>query len=192
MDLDRIITRCRQGDTAAFDTLVNHYQQRIYDLACSLLRDETAAHDVVQDTFLKVYRRLHTFQGQASFETWLIAIAVNCGRDHLRRRKVRQALSLNNLTPGWLRRLAGREEGPEAQFERRQQRQTIWSLVDRLDDRLRLTLILRYRYGLSCDEVGQALGIATTTVYDRLSEGRRQLRQMLEGDQDVELFFHQR
>lgn len=192
MDLDRIITRCRQGDTAAFDILVSRYQPRIYDLACSMLRDETAAHDVVQDTFLKVYQRLHTFQGEAGFETWLIAIAANCARDHLRRRKIRQALSLDNLTPGWLRRLARREEEPEAQVERRQRRRTIWSLVDRLDDRLRLTLILRYRYGLSCDEVGQALGVATTTVYDRLSEGRRQLRRMLEEEQDVELFFHQR
>jgi DNA-directed RNA polymerase specialized sigma24 family protein len=55
LDLDRIITRCWQGDTAAFDILVSRYQPRVYDLACSMLRDETAAHDVVQDTARRLW-----------------------------------------------------------------------------------------------------------------------------------------
>ncbi len=189
LDLDRIIARCRQGDTIAFDALVNHYQARIYDLACVIVRDQTAAHDVVQETFLKVYKQLHTFQGQSTFETWLIAIAANCCRDHLRRQKVRQALSLDHLTPAWLHRLARREHQPEALVEQRQQRHTIWTLVDGLDDQLRLPLILRYRYALSCKEVGQVLGIATTTVYERLGKGRRRLREMLEEEQDAEPTF---
>jgi RNA polymerase sigma-70 factor, ECF subfamily len=184
LKIDQVIARCRQGDTTAFDTLVSHYQARVYDLACSILRDETAAHDVVQDTFLKVYERLHTFQGQSAFETWLIAVATNCCRDHLRRRQVRQALSLDNLAPHWLRRLVGREERPEAHFESMQRRRSIWARVDKLDERLRLVLILRYRYDLSCGEIGEVLGIATTTVYDRLSEARRRLRQQMERDAD--------
>jgi RNA polymerase sigma-70 factor, ECF subfamily len=179
LNLDQVIARCRQGDATAFDSLMNRYQDRVYDLACIILRDNEAAKDAVQDTFLRVYQRLDGFQGEAAFETWLTTIAINCCRDHLRRRQVRQALSLNNLTPGWLRRLARREWQPEAQVERSHERQTIWSLVDRLDERLRLTLILRYRYGLSCPEIGKALGVATTTVYGRLNEARQRLAELL-------------
>lgn len=182
MDLDRIIDRCQQGDTAVFDQLVNQYQARIYDLACFMVRDETAAHDIVQETFIRVYQRLHTFQGQSTFETWLIAIATNCSRDYLRRQRLRQTLSLEALTPRWLRRLAGRQEQPEQHFERTQQ--NIWFWVDRLDERLRLVMLLRYRYELSCPEIGQVLGIATTTVYDRLGEGRQRLREMLQDEKD--------
>jgi RNA polymerase sigma-70 factor, ECF subfamily len=177
--LDQLIARCRQGDAAAFDELMNRCQDRVYDLACVILRDDEAAKDAVQDTFLRVYQRLDSYQGDAAFETWLTTIAVNCCRDQLRRRQVRRALSLENLTPGWLRRLARRDEQPEAQAERRYERRTIWSLVDQLDERLRLTLILRYRYGLNCSEIGEALGIATTTVYGRLTEARQRLSELL-------------
>jgi RNA polymerase sigma-70 factor, ECF subfamily len=189
LNLDQIVARCRQGDTAVFDYLVDHYQVRIYDLACSILRDETTAHDVVQDTFLKAYERIDSFQGQARFETWLIAIATNCCRDHLRRRRVRRALSLDNLTPAWLRRLARRDQQPEIRFEQIQRRRDLWALVDQLDERLRLTLILRYRYDLSCVEVGQILGVATTTVYARLGQGYRRLRLMVEEEKHVESSF---
>lgn len=191
MNIDWIVARCREGDTAVFKTLVDHYQARIYDLACAILRDETAAHDIVQDTFLKVFERLDTFQGQSAFETWLIAIATNCCRDYLRRRKVRQALSLDNLTPAWLRRLARRDQQPEVLFEHIERRRRVWALVDKLDERVRLTIILRYRYGYSCPEIGEILGVATATVYDRLSEGRRRLLQMSQEEEaHVELSFY--
>jgi RNA polymerase sigma-70 factor, ECF subfamily len=174
------MARCRQGDTAAFDYLMNRYQDRIYDLACVILRDEQEAKDVVQETFLRAYQRLDGYRGEASLETWLVAIAANYCRDLLRRRRARQTLSLETLTPRWLRRLAGRNPQPEAEAARNQQRREIWALVDELDERLRLVLILRYRYELSCAEIGEALGIATTTVYGRLTEARRRLSDLME------------
>lgn len=189
MNIDQIVARSRRGDTAVFDYLVDHYQTRIYDLAYSMLHDEAAAHDAVQDTFLKAYERLDSFQGESSFETWLIAIATNCCRDQLRRRKVRQSLPLENLSPAWLRRLSRRDQQPETQLEQAQRRRAIWALVDKLDERLRLTLILRYRYNLSCPEISDVLDIATTTVYDRLGEGRRRLWQLAQEEEDVEETF---
>jgi RNA polymerase sigma-70 factor, ECF subfamily len=191
LNIDQIIARSRPGDTAVIELIVDEYQVRLYDLAYSMLRDEAAANDAVQDTFIKVYERLHTFQGQSAFETWLIAIATNCCRDHLRRRQVRRALSLDNLTPAWLRRLARRDQQPEVQFERNERRRKTWALVDKLDERLRITITLRYRYGYSCPEIGELLGIATTTVYDRLGEGRRRLVELSEAEgSDVDLSFN--
>jgi RNA polymerase sigma-70 factor, ECF subfamily len=178
LNLDQLLDRCRQGDAAAFTQLMHEYQARVYHAACAILRDEVAARDMVQETFLRVYERLDGFQGEAAFETWLLAITANCCRDHLRRRRLRRALSLENLTPAWLRRLARRDQQPEVQFESLERRRKLWRLLDRLDDRLRVTLILHYDFGMSGEEIGDALGIAKTTVYGRLSQGRRRLYEL--------------
>ena len=174
-----IVRSCQRGDLVAFDTLFARYQDRIYDLACAILQDEAEAEDAVQDTFLRVFQRITGYRGESSFETWLIALTVNCCRDRLRRRKVRQALSLERLAPRWLARALGLGHDPATTFERQERRRSLWAMVDRLDDRLRLPLILRYHYGLTCSEVADVLGLTTGTVYGQLSEGRRRLRQML-------------
>ena len=183
-DIENLVALCKEGDERAFEQLIVRYQNRIFDLTFTILRDEAEAKDATQDTFLRVYRRIGSFEGRSAFETWLIAIATNICRDRLRRRKVRAALSLEQLTPRWLRRLSRAEDEPPQQYARRRREERVWTAVDELEERLRLPLILRYRYDLSCGEIGEVLGIATTTVYGRLSEGRKRLGAMLqENDQ---------
>jgi len=178
--IETIVQRCQQGDLAAFATLFTRFQHRIYDLACAILHDEVDAEDTVQDTFLRAFERIADFRGESSFETWLVAIAVNRCRDRLRRRRARRTLPLESLKPPWLARLLGLGQDPEAVLEWREGRASLWAMVDRLDDRLRLPLILRYHYGLRCDEVARVLDLTTGTVYGQLSEGRRLLRQVLQ------------
>ena len=178
-DARDLVQRCRGGDLHAFAALFERFQDRLYDLAWAILRDEAEAEDAVQDTFLRVFERIDRYRGESSFETWLVAVAINACRDRLRRRKVRQALSLDWLGPRWLARALGRGENPAEAVQRQEHRRSLWDTVDRLGERHRLPLILRYHYGLSCGEVAEALGLATGTVYVRLSEGRRRLRQML-------------
>ena len=176
-----LVQRCRAGDEYAFATLFERFQDRLYDLSWAILRDETEAEDAVQDTFLRLFERIDRYRGASSFETWLVAVAVNICRDRLRRRKVRRALLFDWLAPGWLPRILGRGEDPAAEALQREERRSLWDAVDRLDQRHRLPLILRYHYGLSCGEVAEVLGLTTGTVYVRLSEGRQSLRQMLLG-----------
>jgi RNA polymerase sigma-70 factor (ECF subfamily) len=178
-DVRDLVQRCRAGDLHAFAALFERFQDRLYDLAWAILRDEAEAEDAVQDTFLRVFERIDRYRGESSFETWLVAVTINVCRDRLRRRKVRQALSLDWLRPGWLTRVPGRGEDPAEAVQRQEHHRSLWDTVDRLDERHRLPLILRYHYGLSCGEVAEALGLATGTVYVRLSEGRRRLRQMM-------------
>lgn len=177
--IETIVQSCRQGDLAAFAALFTRFQDRVYDLACAILHDEVEAEDAVQDTFLRAFEHIDDFRGDSSFETWLVAIAVNRCRDRLRRRKRRRALPLEDVAPRWLARVLGRSQDPETALEWRERQSSLWETVDRLDDRLRLPLILRYHYGLRCDEVALVLGLTTGTVYVQLSEGRRRLRQML-------------
>jgi RNA polymerase sigma-70 factor (ECF subfamily) len=118
--------------------------------------------------------RIDSFAGTAAFETWLISIAVNHCRDRLRRRKVRQVLSLSGL------RLSSSRRDPAAMLEERLFQDALWQMVNQLDDRLRLPFILRYRYDYSCGEAADILGLAVNTIYEQLSRARRQLRQMAE------------
>jgi RNA polymerase sigma-70 factor (ECF subfamily) len=173
-NLDRLVQRCRQGDLCAFTELFHACQARVYRLAIAILRDEKDAEDTVQDVFVRVFERVQDYRGESAFTTWLTAIAVNCCRDKLRRRRVRRALSLD--------RLRGRaSEGDLAEVvARRQQRQTLWALVDRLEDKYRLPVILHYHEGLPCDEVARALGLRVSTVYSRLNTARLRLRAMVQ------------
>jgi RNA polymerase sigma-70 factor, ECF subfamily len=173
-----LIARCQQGDLRAFAALFDHYQDQLFDLACAILDDREAAKDAVQDTFLAVFQKIGNFRGDAAFDTWLTAILINQCRQKLRYRKLRRALSLDNLRAGWLRKAAGQPENPATVVAERQQKQALWAMVNELDDRLRLPILLRYRYGFSCPEIAEALGLSVNTIYDQLSQARRQLRQL--------------
>jgi RNA polymerase sigma-70 factor (ECF subfamily) len=174
-DINAIVQRCCEGDLEAFAALFRCYQPRLYDLACTILRDEEMAADAVQDVYLAVFQKINSYQGDAAFETWLIAITVNQCRSRLRRRRVRQILSLESLRGT----LLGRGKSTEAQVEERQQKDTLWQTVDRLEDRLRLPLILRYRHGLPAGEVAHVLDIPINRLYQQLYEGRQRLRLLL-------------
>lgn len=171
--LDELVHRCQRGELAAFTELFRHYETRIYRLAMTILRNERDAEDAVQDVFLRVFERIRDYRGESSFETWLTAIVVNVCRDRLRRQKVRRVLSLDRL-----RGQIGSDDVAEVVADRLQ-RQTLWSLVDRLEEKYRLPVILHYHENLPCGEVARILGLRTSTVYSRLNTARLRLRVML-------------
>lgn len=173
-----MVSQCQEGHLDAFTALFNHCQNHVYDVACAILRNEAAAEDAVQDTFLAVFQKIGSYKGEASFETWLIAITINQCRMRLRKQKVRQFLSLERLSRERLFGSRGSGEGVADTVHQRQRRQTLWELVDQLDDRLRLPLILRYRYALPCGEIANILGRRQSTVYQHLHEGRKLLEKM--------------
>lgn len=177
-DIKKVVHLCQEGHLDAFTTLFTHYQRHVYDLACAILRDNTAAEDVVQDTFLAVFQKIEGFKGESAFETWLTAITVNQCRMHLRKRNVRQFLSLEQLSPRRLFRLSGRQQDIDELVHNRQCRQDLWDMVNHLQDRLRLPMILRYRYALSCGDIAIILNKRTSTIYQQLNEGRRFLEEM--------------
>jgi RNA polymerase sigma-70 factor (ECF subfamily) len=176
--LTQLVSRCQQGDLEAFALLFRRFRQHVYDLACVILRDNVAAQDAVQDTFLRVMEKIDTFAGDAAFETWLTAVTVNICRSHLRRQKVRRFLSLANLRPGQLLHAGVAAPNPAGLVEERLYRQSLWQMVNSLPDRLRLPLILRYRYALSCADIAEILDVKLGTVYQQLNEGRRQLEKL--------------
>ena len=174
----QLVSRCQQGDLRAFADLVEQYQDRLFDIAWTILRERESAKDAVQETFLTAFQKIEGFRGESALATWLIAIVVNQCRSKLRRQKARRLLSLDNLSPHRLFATGKQNTDPATIVGRRLQQEALWQLVDQLDDRLRLPILLHYRYGMSGDEIARVLAIAKSTVYERLSQGRKRLRQM--------------
>lgn len=169
-DVDFLILRCQQGELAAFTDLFRMHETQVYRLAITILHNEQDAEDVVQDVFLRIFQQINRYQGKSSFKTWLTTIVVNTCRDRLRRKKVRKAFSLD-----WIRGHASDQDVAQEVSER-QDTQQLWSCVNQLDDKLRIPLILHYHERISCDEIGQILGVKTSTIYARLNKARKQLR----------------
>ena len=185
LDIQAVVFQCQEGHLEAFTDLFSHYQNKVYDVALAIMGDESTAEDIVQDTFLAVYLKIDGYRGESRFDTWLTAIAVNECRMRLRKRKIRQALSLEQLSPRRLLRLSGRDETIPDIVHNRQRDENLWDTVDRLPERLRLPVILRYRYGLSCGEIASILKRRTSTIYQQLHEGRRDLESMAREDESA-------
>jgi RNA polymerase sigma-70 factor (ECF subfamily) len=173
-ELDDLLLACQNGDLSAFDELFRIYGERIYRLAASILRDDREGEDALQETCLRVFLNIHKYHGQAAFTTWLTAVVVNVCRDRLRRMKLRRAIRLD-----WLNREPG-DPGPDLPeiIHERWQRQRLWASVDRLDDKLRLPVILVYQEGLPVGEAAAILGIPLSTAYSRLNTALDWLRSM--------------
>jgi RNA polymerase sigma-70 factor, ECF subfamily len=81
----RVLARARDGDLAAFEDIVRHYQADLFRLACHLVRDRTTAEDVTQEAFIRAFRFLRSYRGDSPFSSWLMRILRNCAMDALRR-----------------------------------------------------------------------------------------------------------
>lgn len=177
-NIQEVVRRCQEGQLDAFATLFSDYQNYVHDLACTVLRDRADAEDVVQDTFLAVFQHIADYRGNSTFKTWLTAVTVNQCRLRLRWRRSRLVFSLEQLSPSKLFRSASRGEDLSDVVQRRQQQQTLWQMIDDLPERLRLPMILRYRYALPCADIATVLNKRKSTIYQDLKEGRRELEKM--------------
>ena len=176
-----LIRRCQQGDELAIEDLVRRYQNYVYRLCYLVMRDEQDAEDMTQEAFIRACRALPRFEIREgiSFEAWLYRIAVNCCRSRLRR-KWYQVVPWQHL--GFGERIAANpEDRPERVFLRDEQRSQVLSAIDKLGEKHRLVIILRYYADLSNEEIATVLKIPSGTVRSRLHTARQRLRELLAG-----------
>jgi RNA polymerase sigma-70 factor (ECF subfamily) len=174
------------GDDSAFEALVVRYQHRVFRLACRLT-SETDAPDVVQDTFLQVYRHVSAFRGHSQFSTWLYRIATNAALMHRRARARRPALSLDEFLPRFDAD-GGLEATPDALrvasraeelLDRRVLATKTQEAIEGLPNLYREAFVLRDLEELSTDEVAHVLGVETATIRQRVHRARLMVREYL-------------
>ena len=156
-----------------FERLVPEHQQRIYRILLGLVRDPDTADNLTQECFVRAYQKRASFRGESSVGTWLVSIAINLARDHVRNRRM----------GFWRRLLAGPVEEREEAFanasDRRssaeqrliaaQQLSEVWQVVDGLSARQREVFLLRFVEELALEEIAQATGMQVGTVKAHLS-----------------------
>jgi RNA polymerase sigma-70 factor (ECF subfamily) len=186
VDIDdaALIARCRAGDVAAFEPLVEKYRQRVWRLAYSTLRDREEAWDVSQEAFIRAFQALPSFRGQSAFYTWLYRIVMNVAADRARSRGAQGRAFGTERVPeeDWERVLPDQnpgEEAPDAAAARREQRAKIMRALDTLSGDHRTIIMLSDLEGLSYREIAETLEIPMGTVMSRLHNARKRLRAAL-------------
>src|SRR5712671_7708881 len=163
-----LVARARAGDAQAFTDLVNHYERKIYRLAKHITQNDEDAEDVLQETFLKAFEHLGSFQGQSKFYTWIVRIAVNESLMKLRKRKSDRTVPLDEPVDTGedtvVREIAVWEENPEQQYSREELGQILDEAVDTLRPAFRTVFVLRDIEELSTEETAEALGISVPAV----------------------------
>jgi RNA polymerase sigma-70 factor (ECF subfamily) len=153
--------------------MVAEYSAPVYRLAFSILLDPADAQDAAQDTFMQAAAGLRRYQVGTNFKAWLLKIAVNNCRMALRKRAARRALQQAWET---LTGLAPHQPGTEAQVVLDETRAELWSIVDGLDEKHRLVVVLRLAHDMTVSEISQVLGVNEKTVYTRLYDAFARLR----------------
>ena len=178
-----LVERARAGDAQAFTTLVNKYERKIFRLAKHITQNDEDAEDVLQESFLKAYSNLDTFQGQSKFYTWLVRISVNEALMKLRKRKSDRTVSLDEPhetdEDTVTREIAVWDEDPEKKYSQEELRDILSKAVDGLKPGFRTVFVLRDIEELSTEETAEALGISVPAVKSRLLRARLQLREKL-------------
>jgi RNA polymerase sigma-70 factor (ECF subfamily) len=187
-----LLERCRQGDLTAFDDIVAHHQDRVFNLCYWVLGDRDDAADAAQEAFVRAFRALGRFRGDSAFSTWLHRIAVNVSNDMIQRKR-RVPLLYADLASG-----ENGSESDAAEFQpidtgeepsrvvlRLERTEAVRQALAKLPDHYRIVLVLFDLHSHSYEEVSTLLELPLGTVKSRLSRARQALRELLQGQWEL-------
>lgn len=170
-----LVRRVQRGDGAAFDLLVRKHQHRVLAVIGRYVADWSECHDIAQDTFIRAYRALPGFRGEAQFSTWLHRIAVNTAKNHLvaqHRRPPTDDIEVGDaeqFDTGAALRVV---DTPERELLRQEMERTVMGAFEGLPADLRTAITLREVEGLSYDEIAARMGCPIGTVRSRIFRAR--------------------
>lgn len=168
------LEEARLGSSEAFGKLIEAYQTPVFNLAYRMLGNADEAEQAAQEAFIRAWTRLESYDPTHKFSTWLLSITSNYCIDQLRKRRA-VLLSLDGPLPAHQALMSERATGPEAQVVEVEQEETVQALLDTLPADYRQTVILRYWYEMSYDEIAEVMQTTVSAIKSRLFRARRQL-----------------
>lgn len=182
---EHLVEQFLQGNTVAFEEIVVRYEQKVFQLAYRLSGNPDDASDLAQEAFIKVYRYLGQWRGQAAFSTWLYRIVTNTFLDDVRKRKRRPLVavsldaSITTEDGEVVREFPSSDADPEQEYLQRELQQVVQTALAGLSPDYRIVLTLRDIQGHTYDEIAEITEVNLGTVKSRISRARAALRQKL-------------
>jgi RNA polymerase sigma-70 factor (ECF subfamily) len=181
-DDEKLIADALKGDQKAYTRLVEQHKKAIFHIINKIVRNDEAANDLVQETFMKAFSSLATYRSEYRFSTWLYKIAANASIDYLRKRRI-HALSLDRpmeTKDGTVEiEVADYSYHPELDLMRKQQRVSIEEAIDSLPKKYRDVIVYRHKDDKSYEEIADLLEIPVGTVKARIFRARELLKKKL-------------
>lgn len=180
---ETLFGQVQQGDVQAFDAIVDRYKTRLFNCVYRMVHNNELAEDLVQETFLRVYRNRTNYQATSNFSTWIYTIALNLARSELRKRKRRQFFSINtspledSTTEGF--DVPDPKDGPEEDIQNHELGDSIQRAINQLPVKYRTVILLRDIEELSYEQIGEILECPTGTIKSRVNRARLRLQEML-------------
>jgi RNA polymerase sigma-70 factor (ECF subfamily) len=171
-----LVERTLAGDETAFAALVEAYQAPVFNLCYRLLGERGEAEDAAQETFLRIYTRLNTYEPERKLSSWVLSIASHYCIDRLRRRHG-TTVSADDIVMGNM--LASTEDGPEKTALQGEDERTMQRLLQALPAEYRLALTLRYWQDMSYQEMATMVGISEAAIKSRLHRARCMMAEQL-------------
>lgn len=170
-----LVERVQHGDRQAFDLLVRKYQHKLVSVVSRYIGDWSECQDVAQEAFIRAWRAIGSFRGDAQFYTWLYRIAINTAKNHLVAQGRRPPADDVEIGDAVQYEGAGRlheAATPERELMRQEIEQTVFATVQGLPEELRAAITLREVDGLSYEEIAEAMGCPIGTVRSRIFRAR--------------------
>ncbi len=179
-----LVAEFNKGKEEAFVELVTRYTEKVYNLGMRITRNEQDAEEVVQDVFITLHEKLHTFQGKSAFSSWLYRVTANAAFMMLRSRRKHAASNIDDIAPGAQESNSylTRSETSDLDFmtSRHEMRDALQEAIESLPSEYKTIFILRDVDGLSNQEVGEILDLSVPAVKSRLHRSRLMLRKSLQ------------
>ncbi|RMI26786.1 MAG: sigma-70 family RNA polymerase sigma factor [Calditrichaeota bacterium] len=177
---EQLIARFQQGDVQAFDVLVRRYKDQLLNFVYRFVGNRSDAEDIVQETFLRVFKNKHYYKEIAKFSTWVYTIAGNLAKTELRRRKRRKFFSVSNFVNEEKDYdIPDRDHNPEAEVDGALKDAVIQKAIEKLPPKFKEVILLRDVQGFAYEEISQILNIPLGTVKSRVNRGRLKLQEDL-------------
>ena len=174
-----LIERFQSGDVTAFESLVNRYQGKVYDIAYHHARNAEDAYDLSQEVFERVFKSIGRFKKKSSFYTWLYRITVNVCIDYTRKRSRFQTVPIEEWICSHESQIAGPGYSPSESVELQELKQQIARAIDQLPPKQRTVFILKRQEGLSLAEIAKILDRSEGTIKAHLFHATHKLMDLL-------------